>query len=615
MINYSSSLSKTVIGLIDTLRGQYQFDSMMDLFLQLLVWLKESTQGKSSDSSFDLETIKSGEVFENLSKFASLQQEQSGTLYQYAFSSIDFWNQINGALREKLLQEAVRVVTTQVLMSASEQDVHALASAGDSHPSPTVPFELVQLMIELAEITSGTCYTPWDHAGSISLPASLRKIDVFSEVVAPPSRFALVSLLFGLEPKVSVANFLKSPSAITGGQLDQFDVTLMLPPFGMKCAHVVESDYFNRFPEKTTSSTVLSIRHALAQTKRRVVAVVPSNILFSGGVELELRKDLLTKGMIEAVIALPAGLLQHTAISMNVLILDPKGGHENITFVDATDKSFFTSAPKSSSGAKVILKDIDLIINEMVGSSNTIFAEHVTVQDVMEQNALLQVNRYVLPNSQKQLQRLLGKSELKPLSELVEIIRPVALSKESEESVSTDTHHEVTLADLPAFGCVCSASRTVRIERAASQKQSQASLRPNDIILNVKGNVGAIGIIPATLDPYQSNDGVEGWVATQSSYILRMHRHSQVSPVVLFMLLRSPVGQTLLEQIAVQSTLSLINLSALKSLMVPLPTPQEAEHAQQLFEQEVIWQAQINELRAQQKQAVSGLWALNNTDA
>lgn len=92
--------------------------------------------------------------------------------------------------------------------------------------------------------------------------------------------------------------------------MTKFDLVIATPPFGAKVDFdLYANDPFRRFPERSNSSLVLGIRHALAQTKGRAIIVVSNGVLSSAGGEKRLRKDLLEAGQIEAVIGLPAGLL------------------------------------------------------------------------------------------------------------------------------------------------------------------------------------------------------------------------------------------------------------------------------------------------------------------
>ncbi|MNH46547.1 N-6 DNA Methylase [compost metagenome] len=75
----------------------------------------------------------------------------------------------------------------------------------------------------------------------------------------------------------------------------------------------MEYDPHERFPEKTQSSIVLNLRHLLAQTIGKIIAVVPNSALFNAGAERLLRADLLRKRMIHSVIALPGGLFAGSA--------------------------------------------------------------------------------------------------------------------------------------------------------------------------------------------------------------------------------------------------------------------------------------------------------------
>jgi type I restriction enzyme M protein len=397
--------------------------------------------------------------------------------------------------------------------------------------------------------------------------------------------------------QVAYADPIRSPSAIENGKPRQFDVALASPPLGLRYTpDVVERDWFNRFPERTASGTVLSVRHLLAQASRRVVIAVTNNVLFSSGAELAMRQDLIKRGIVKAVVALPSGLLENTNIPFAVLVLDPAGGHQQVRFINADCPQF----REPTSKAKARLINLEHLIQQALNGEPSEDVAIVPVADILANDSQLQVSRYVLPDTTKQLQALLAKSKTVALGDIVTTIRPLPPASGDTDSVDA---FEVGAADLPSHGYIGAPGRTIKVPI----KNEQQFLKPLDIVLIVKGSVGKLGIVPADAPP----PGEGGWVAGQSAMVLRAAPGAQIDPRALALQLRSPLGQELIGGIVSGATIQLIQLKELMRLQVLVPDLETAHRAADALEQEAQLQREIDRLRQEQTQATAGLWTLD----
>jgi type I restriction enzyme M protein len=80
--------------------------------------------------------------------------------------------------------------------------------------------------------------------------------------------------------------------------------------------------------------------HMLASihpTHGKAVALVTQGVLFRGGVEGEIRENVIENNLLEAVIALPAGLLYGTSLQVAVLIFKYGKETTDVLFVDASE--------------------------------------------------------------------------------------------------------------------------------------------------------------------------------------------------------------------------------------------------------------------------------------
>ena len=144
-------------------------------------------------------------------------------------------------------------------------------------------------------------------------------------------------LLAGIEtPSLELGNSLERDAPGSPGQ-QGFDLVLANPPINAKSSR--ESSVGKHYAFPTSDALGMFVQHALAQLKPsgRAVIVVPEGFLFRSGPERELRKYLLERGHVEAVVGLPAGsFAPYTNIKGSILVLRRAGGVKRIRMMDAT---------------------------------------------------------------------------------------------------------------------------------------------------------------------------------------------------------------------------------------------------------------------------------------
>lgn len=575
----------------ESLGSQFQRSATFEMALQILVWVKLTKDGVlPQGTGLDDDLISQpGAVLEALNE---LRTRHPQAFMDNRLVQIDL-KSLNAAL-----DLALQLSETGVLQGFDTKDVFIDATDA-RHAVP--PPALCDLLMLLAKFSQGqSAYIGWDDGGQLASRAANLGASVYLETQRISAIPSIVSLLGPKPYEVVYSDPITAPSAVAGGKPRQFDVALGFPPIGIRYdIEAVEKDWFGRFPERTQSSSVLTLRHLMAQSSRRVVAVVQNSLLFSGGVELAIRKDLLRKGQIEAVIALPPGLLYQTNVAVAILIVDPKGGHQTIKFINADSDRFREREGTSRTRQRLLHVDAlaDLVDIEGITQDSI----QVPTADVMENGALLQVNRYVIPDTGRALQARMAREKTACLGELVEALRPVPIRPATPGPVPAG---EIGMADIPVYGYIRSAGREVMVE----ERMWNRFLRPNDIVLTVKGSIGRVGIVGEDVPP----PGPGGWVANQSTLILRAGGNYSMNPKALYILLRSELGQALLESITAQATIPIIQLAELMRLEVPVPAPAEQERVAYVLEQEAELQRQVETLREQQSHLAADLWRLQD---
>lgn len=569
----------------------------VELALQILAWAKLSSRGELSDD-LSLNTTLLDEPGRLLQVLTRLAQEEG--LIGQAFANGQDW----GRLDPRLLQPAIDLVLRldQAGMLESFDPVRAISSLSPKFSQePDLPLEVTTLLAGLAGVLPGeSVYVPWDVRGTLAASVTRTETDVYLESPMLSAVPALISLLSAHRFQVHFADPIRSPSAVENGQLRRFNVAVAFPPIGIRySADVTNNDWFNRFPEKTTSGAVLAILHLLRQAQGRVVVAVSNSLLFSAGAERSLREDLVRQGQVEKVISMPAGLLLNTNIAFSILVLNPSGGLDNIQFINADTAHFRVSVSK----AKCQLINVDELVTRIESKADSDDQVNVSTADVLNNGAQLQVSRYVLPDTIKQLKAMLNQSPTVVLNSLVRTVRPMPVISQDDDGIEV---WEIGAADLPPYGYIRAPGRTLKVEPLALTKHAKQFLRPLDIVLIVKGSVGKVGIVPPDVPP----PGLGGWIAGQSAIVLRTDAAGPIDPRALFLQLRSALGRELLKGIVSGATIQLIQLRELERLEILLPDADVCQQAIEALEKEARLQNEINHLRQEQSLLTSDLWSL-----
>ncbi len=152
------------------------------------------------------------------------------------------------------------------------------------------------------------------------------------------------------------------------GQLKTFDFVVANPPFSSKAwsnGLDANNDEFHRFefgipPQKNGDlAFVLHILTCLKSTGKAAVNL-PHGVLFRGGAEATIRREIIRRGYIKGIIGLPANLFYGTGIPACILVLDKENAaaRKGIFMVDAS-KGFIKDGPKNRLRAQDLHKIVD----------------------------------------------------------------------------------------------------------------------------------------------------------------------------------------------------------------------------------------------------------------
>jgi len=573
------------------------------LSLAILVWAKHSARKElPTDCCIDSALASA----DPKSVLARLIAHSAETRSDGLFAELAKLRELNVGVVKSLLLCA-RDLATGGLLDRFSAD----ALLPRSNPSPLVlPTELASLIVTLGCLDPGeSIYAPWDFYSQLALEALAKSGTTLIETPIRSSVPLLIAALADASVEVRYADPIVEPSVSDRAQLPKFDVALAFPPIGLRYEKsAIHADRLQRFPEQTTSGCVLAIRHLLALTRRRIVIGVPNSLLSNSGAERLLRQDILARGLVETVISLPAGLFATTMVATAVLVLDPRGGHRQVQFVNTDGSQYSESVTKARSKLTKLDQLCEIALSHHKQQAEDIATAVVPVDEVLANDATLQVNRYVVPPATRALATRLASERTAPLGKFVQTVRPLppTITKDVPSLEAAAVIREVGVADLPAHGYIQSAAREISIDAGTFRMAAPLFLQPLDIVLIVKGSVGRVGIVPTSAPPL----GPEGWIVGQSGIVLRVSDTQSIDPRVLFMQLRSEMGQEQLRGIVAGSTTPLIQLRELLMLPVVLPSASKCVEVIDALEIECRIQEQIDKLLAEQEKAAAHLWSL-----
>ena len=119
--------------------------------------------------------------------------------------------------------------------------------------------------------------------------------------------------------------------------------------------------------------------------------VLPHGVLFRGGSEEEIRKNLIEKNNIDAIIGLPANIFFGTGIPTIVMVLRQKRDRDDVLFVDAS-KGFAKVGKNNQLRARDIRKIVDAVTKRLEIPK---FSRRVSRDTIRENGYNLNIPRYV----------------------------------------------------------------------------------------------------------------------------------------------------------------------------------------------------------------------------
>lgn len=212
-----------------------------------------------------------------------------------------------------------------------------------------------------------------------------------------------------------------------------FDAIVANPPFSLRWDPKEETakDFrFNSFGVAPRSAAdfafLLHGLHFLGDNGTMAI-ILPHGVLFRGGKEEVIRKELIRKDYIDAIIGLPANLFYSTGIPVCIIVLKKCRKSDKILFINASSDEHYEKGKRQNFLRD---KDVDDIINAYKNRiSITRYAREVSLSEIKENNYNLNISRYVNLSKEEE------KVDLKKVNEqLVEIEKEIVKAREEHNA-------------------------------------------------------------------------------------------------------------------------------------------------------------------------------------
>jgi len=140
------------------------------------------------------------------------------------------------------------------------------------------------------------------------------------------------------------------------GEKDKYNVILSNPPYGGKMAHEMQTN----FRVHSGATECLFVQHIMANLAKggRAGVVIPEGVLFRGGPDQKVRKELLEQFNVHTILSLPAGcFLPYTGVKTNVIFFDRPmdgSGTKRVWFYELTNDGFELKSTRKPMGGNQI---------------------------------------------------------------------------------------------------------------------------------------------------------------------------------------------------------------------------------------------------------------------
>lgn len=301
--------------------------------------------------------------------------------------------------------------------------------SGKSKGQFYTPAEVSRIMAKIIGInnkstkSNTTIYDPTCGSGSLLLKVAAEaenEITIYGqEKESATAGLARMNMVLHDAPTAEIK--CTGNSTLTDPQFTEDDKSLKLfdfivanPPFSSKNwsngldISSSDADKYGRFagfgipPEKNGDYAFLLHMIRSLKSKGKAAVILPHGVLFRGGSEAEIRKNLVKKGYIKGVIGLPSNLFYGTGIPACLIVIDKENAESRkaIFIIDAS-KGFMKDGPKNRLRDQDIHKIVDTFNKQLELPK---YSRIVPISEIEEKEFNLNIPRYIDSQEEEDIQ-------------------------------------------------------------------------------------------------------------------------------------------------------------------------------------------------------------------
>lgn len=542
------------------LRGKMSFDDLVKVVVACIFISHENRRVLS-----ELMQLSKGELYNH---FINKQQQLGIEL-----DALDFSRKLS-SLSNDVIFEIYKLLLNIDPKNDAELMIEMVSSDGSFSEFNVTPKSVNQLMIALADINGeSSILDPTFGIGSTYeeiLKKNPEQRIVGQELNPIIYNFALVYLycLDASNAEIFQGDSLSDPLFLN----QKFDRVVSNAPFGLRASHrtweILQNDFHHRFryglPPKTSLDWAF-IMNGLEglEADGKAIFAVSNSALFMGNQVTKIRENFLAADLIEAVIALPAGVFApHTQIPTAILVVNKNKTRliNKVRMINATNVPVI----KNRTIASLPEDSIKRIIEAYEGNDDVEgFVKSVNSEEIRKQDSILLPEQYVKDTVYK----IDGGTVIKIDAEKWNLTKTVKLSEIAEiyrgfNAVSGDEAHNgkyefIKISDLS--NQEVDFSKLAKGNVKENSKVEKYQIQKGDILLSVRGTTDKLALITEDR-PYT--------LLTQNLVGIRPKKEKVDSRWLLEYLL-SPLGLAELASIRVGTTIAQLPMKGLATVKVP----------------------------------------------
>src|SRR5438094_638429 len=289
---------------------------------------------------------------------------------------------------------------------------HFATESGKSKGQFYTPAEVSLIMAKVVGMAGArsrkqTVYDPTCGSGSLLLKAAAEApygVTIYGqEMDNATSALARMNMILHDCPTAEIwkDNTLSAPYFKNGDSLMTFDFAVANPPFSTKAwsnGFNPQADEFHRFGfgiPPARNGDYAFLLHILASLKSagKGAVILPHGVLFRGGAEAVIRKEVVRRGLIKGIVGLPANLFYGTGIPACIIVLDKENAasRRGIFMIDAS-KGFVKDGNKNRLREQDIRKITDVFGGQIELCR---YSRFVTNDEIAKHEYNLNIARYI----------------------------------------------------------------------------------------------------------------------------------------------------------------------------------------------------------------------------